>query len=750
MRTLLVLTALIAGLVAAPSASAAPPASVFGGDVPCTVQGDGVDFCSASPRSVTETWDGQTPVDVNFATPDPATFPMPSGGYPLVMMFHGYGGSKLSLSSMHRWLDQGYATYSQSDRGFGQSCGSQASRVALGSVACTNGYNHLQDTRYEVRDAQFLASELVGEGLVDPARIGATGGSYGGGKSMALAALKNRIMLPNGTYAPWTITGGPDNGQTITLAGALPEIPWTDLSYALVPSGGTFDYVTDNVYNGRVGVQKQSFVTGLYASGCAAFAFPDPGSTYCSTTDPDANLQAWKARLDQGEPYDGDPLVQSILNEIQQHHSSYYIDHSVAPAPLLISNGWTDDLFPADESLRFYNRTHAQYPNAPISLMYLDFGHPRGQNKPADVLKLADRENNWFKYYVMDGGGPPTPPHGPTPFRGVETITEACPNSATSEGPYFAPSWNAIHPGEVRMTSDAAQTITPTGGDASFGSTFDPIFGGGACAKVPGADQAGVPSYRMPVAPAGGYTLMGSPTVIADFTMPGASSEVAARLLDVGPDGMATLVSRGLWRPQASTRPVTQVFQLHPNGYRFAEGHVAKLELLPNDAPYGQASNDQQNVTVANLELRLPVLDEPGAAGGAVQAPLPHFYPGDVRPVPTPTKGRTRLAKGRLVAIGKFLSLRVTCPASVDSCAAARIRVRGVPRRGRRGRILVARGNFTAKAGQTRRVSLRLTGAAHRYLRTHRHLRTQVIVASPGTPGLAKGFRGLAVRRAGK
>ena len=36
------------------------------------------------------------------------------------------------------------------------------------------------DTRYEVRDTQYFAGLLADEGLIDR-RIGATGGSYGGG-----------------------------------------------------------------------------------------------------------------------------------------------------------------------------------------------------------------------------------------------------------------------------------------------------------------------------------------------------------------------------------------------------------------------------------------------------------------------------------------------------------------------------------------------------------------------------------------
>ena len=64
-----------------------------------------------------------------------------------------------------------------------------------------------------------------------------------------------------------------------------------------------------------------------------------------------------------------------------QHHSSYYIDHSEPPAPLLIQNGFTDDLFPADEAIRFYNRTRTQYPEPTDLAVLRRHRAPRAQNK---------------------------------------------------------------------------------------------------------------------------------------------------------------------------------------------------------------------------------------------------------------------------------------------------------------------------------------------------------------------------------
>lgn len=578
-------------------------ASVFGGAVDCSVEPDGVRFCGGAQTTV-PTFDG-VPIDVNVALPaEPATGL--DGDFPLIGIYHGWGGSEVGLGAMRRFADRGYAVFSMSDRGWGHSCGG-TSPTRLTLPCLTGGYNRLMDTRYEVRDAQEFMGRLVDEGLADPQRLGATGGSYGGGMSMALAALRDRKMLPNGTLVPWTSP----SGTPMRIAAAAPEIPWTDLAYSLTPNGRTLDYVADAPYTlGPIGILKQSYVAGLYGLGLATSNYAPPG------VDPDADLTAWYALLNAGEPYDQSPMAADIVDEVTTHHSSYYIDPSTPPAPLLISNGWTDDLFPPGEAIRFYNRTRSLNADADISLMFLDYGHARGQNKGADTALLRTKQNAWFDHYLKD--------EGPAPEQGVTTLTQTCPSSASSAGPYEAPTWGEIAPGEVRHSDAAPKAIAPAAGDPTIARAFDPIAGAGACASTSAADQLGTATYRVAPAPAGGYTLMGSPTVIADIASPGPTSQVAARLLDVAPGGTQTLVARGLYRPESGASATRRVFQLNANGWKFEPGHVAKLELLPNDAPYGRTSNGQGPVTVSNLELRLPVLEAPG---GLVSEPAPKFVP---------------------------------------------------------------------------------------------------------------------------
>ena len=583
--------------------------------VPCAVQPNGVRLCSqaasGAPRSTVHTFDS-VPIDVTVAFP-PAPSSGADGPYPLLMMFHGYGGTKFPLARMQPWLDHGFATFTMTARGFGESCGSAASRAA-DPVGCANGYIRLLDTRYEVRDAQQLSGLLYDEGHVDGSRVGATGRSYGGALSLALAALGDREMLPDGSLVPWTSPAG----QPMRIAAAAPEIPWSDLAAALAPNGSTLDYVADAPYRGPTGVLKQSWENSLYAAGLPYF-YPAPGA------DPDADFPGWHATMNAGEPYDdtsGDPLppIADLRDELTTHHSAYYIDDSQPPAPLLISNGFTDDLFPPDEAIRFYNRTRTLYPDNPISLFFSSSGHRRAQNKLPDAAALAATEQAWMDYYVRGVGAAPS--------RGVQALTQTCPDSAPSGGPYVADTWADVAPGEVTIGGGAQQKIDPDAGSAAIGTAFDPMSGGGACATAPAADQTGTATYRGAPVPAGGYTLLGSPTVIADFTSTTAGSQIAARLLDVDPaTDSETLVARGLWRPAAGGRPEHQVFQLHPNGYRFAAGHIVKLELLPEDSPYGRISNGQATIRVAHLWLRLPVAESPGSLGGLVRDPAPKVVP---------------------------------------------------------------------------------------------------------------------------
>ena len=556
----------------------------------CQEQASGARFCQGTMNSRVRTFDG-VPLDVNVALP-PKPADGPDGNYPLLLQLHGWGGAKSGYSAMRSWAEAGYAVLNYTARGFGQSCGSPQSRLT-DPVGCAKGWVRLADSRFEARDSQFLAGMLADQGLIDPQRIGTMGGSYGGGQSLHLAVLKDRVRLPDGSYAPWV---SEKLEIPMRIAGAVPTVPWSDLVYSLMPNGRTRDYtVTDADDNlAPVGVTKTSYVSGLFAAGAASGYYAPPGA------DPDADLTAWFARVSAGEPYD-DPVAQDIADEIATNHSPYYLDMDRAPAPTLISNGWTDDLFPVDEAVRFANKVEHLHPGADVAQLHFDYGHARGQSKAADMAVLNRRTREWMDRFVKGD-------ESVAALEGVEALTQTCPRTAVSAGPFAAESWHALHPGEVRFTESGAKPVLSGSGNPQVNQAVDPIAGGGACATTPSTDAQGTAVYRLPQAKGAGYTLLGSATVIANLAVTGRDAALVARLWDVAPNGNQTLVARALYRPDAAGR---QVFQLHPNGWHFADGHVPRLELLGEDAPYARPPNQPFSITVSNLELRLPVAERP-------------------------------------------------------------------------------------------------------------------------------------------
>jgi len=738
--------AVIGALLVAPAAQAAYPANVFEGEVTCTAQplNGNIRACSGP----TKTFDG-TKIDVNVFLPPAAGG---NGPYPLVGDFHGWGGSKQGLATVEpvkgltfqqkddriqHWAEEGYAVFSMSDRGWGLSCGVADEDRAKGEPDCAKGYNHLMDDRYEVRDAQYLMAELAEEGLVQPKRIGVTGASYGGGISVALAALRNREMLEGGELVPWT---SPKSKLDMEIAAAVPQWAWTDIASALAPNGRNLDYVTDSPYRGPsgkapIGVMKLSYTEALYKTGGEKEGI---GRYSPSAFD---SIPLWRERLLGGEPYT-DSFSNTMINELSTYHSAFGIDHSEAPAPMLLQSGWNDDLFPADEALRMYQRTRAQYPGDPISLFFADIGHSRSQNKGTDIAAFNARLEAWFAHYLKGEGA--------SPSSSVEALTTTCPKSAASEGPYTAADWADLQPGEIRFQSGAAQTIghrsaseeetaAKEGKYNEVSAIFDPIVEQlskkAVCSSpAPDTDQPLSANYRLSAAPAAGYTLMGSPTIIANIVSPSPNSEIAARLVDVSPEGTETLIARGLYRPNGGPQEI--VFQLHPQAYRFAAGHVPKLELLSSDVPYGRWSNLQTNVTVNSLELRLPVMEQPGSLGGLVQTPAPKVVPPGYTlaaefeqkeappnpPAPvtqapkpvTPAKVGFAGIAGKLTANRKAVIVPVRC--SSDGACTGSLSFSTKKSR-KKASTIIARGNYSLTASTATNVKVPLTKAGRKLVR---------------------------------
>ncbi len=613
------LAGVLAAALLAPAAANATIGSVFG-TVTCTTQPSGPTagqrWCGNSSNTTTPSFDG-TPIDVSVGFPAESG---PDNNYPIVGIYHGWGGSKItpSSSAAQRWLAQGYAVFSITDRGWGSSCGGPSKPAnTVKAAPCEHGWIHLMSRKYEVRDAQTLLGKLADEGVINPQEIGATGGSYGGGMSLQLGSLKDRVELLNGELVPWT---SPE-GKPMKIAATAPEYPWSDLATALQPNGSSLDYVANDPYNGinnefRFGIEKNNWNNSLYGAG-AILGYYGPNNV-----ESEANITEWHNFNIKGGPYDGEPLALQQAENLP-FHGAYYTPLNEAPAPTIMENGWNDDLFPVDETVRYYNKVRSVYPNQAMKLFYMDLGHnPRSAStvSTGDDAKLTNAQNKWFKYFVKGEGAEPSEAHG-----GVTALASFCPQSAGGDGvEYNAPNWASLAPGEVHLASAAEQTIQAPGTAPANAFTS-----GTVCSTQASANNASAAEYEVPAAPSSGYTIAGASTVIGELSAPGANDQVIARLYDVNTTANTEqLIGRATLRPLNPGGGFTKtVFQLHPQAWNVAAGHVVKLELLTQDSTYARTSSSYHSVQVRNLELRIPTVDPPGSGEGFVQTPLAKYLP---------------------------------------------------------------------------------------------------------------------------
>ncbi|HSO99134.1 MAG TPA: CocE/NonD family hydrolase [Solirubrobacteraceae bacterium] len=610
--------ATFAALLLSPALAQAATPAPFGHA--CTLA-NGVRFCPTTDAGPGRTVNGVTsfdgvPLDVDVTLPATG-----NGPWPTIVMLHGYGSDKTSFETVSPtgtgtnnyhynnvfYAQRGYAVVNSTARGFGHSCGGGLTADHTG--ACAHGYIRLDDSRYEARDVQYLLGLLADEGVTSPHAIGVTGISYGGGASLELGYLKNRIRLQNGQFEPWKSP----KGTPLAITAAYPRWEWSDLVDALLPNGRFLDFQpsTNGLSRSPVGVPIQSYINGLYVLGqTTGYYCGNPPATPC--TDASSNLPLQFTQVLKGEP--ADATTTATLNDMFANHSAFSLElPSGGPAPLLLENGWTDDLFPPSEALRAYNQLRGADAKAPVTLQFGDLGHARGSNKATVNDAFQNQAATFFDAWLRKVGKAPA-------AGSVEAFTQTCPATTPDGGPFRASSWAALHPLALSFGSGAAQTVTATG-DAQDGPPFDP---------VPQLDPQGTTDACRTIAPGGGpgtavytlashgFTMLGLPTVTATIHTTGNFGELDSRLYDVMPNGTQRLISRGTYR-LLDNQSGKITFQLHGNGYDFAPGHTVKLELRGNDALYYRPSNDTTfTVQVSNLTVSLPL---PASALSATVTP---------------------------------------------------------------------------------------------------------------------------------
>ncbi|HVE68765.1 MAG TPA: CocE/NonD family hydrolase, partial [Solirubrobacteraceae bacterium] len=327
-------------------------------------------ICTAPVAS----FDG-TKLDTTLTLPE-----RPRGRLPLVVFLHGLITTKREQMSETRagngpdrgaeayktvrwnnvWLaDRGYAVLNYTARGHEGSEGS----IELAS------------RHFEVRDTRHLTGLLADDPslAVDPLRVAAVGGSYGGGQAWLLLTTRDDTRLQ---YGEWRSP----RGRLVRLAAVVPQYTWTHLLNVVAPNGRHLSTGVDpHTASTPFGVPKASIVNGFVA-------------TIRERLTP--RLASYIARADAGEPYDGDPTVEEAKRAFERDHSPFsqdtffeaLRDRRQRRVPIVALQGWTDPIFPAIEAVRMYRRLKAADPGYPIALYFGDFEHLTAHAKVPDLV----------------------------------------------------------------------------------------------------------------------------------------------------------------------------------------------------------------------------------------------------------------------------------------------------------------------------------------------------------------------------
>jgi hypothetical protein len=588
--------------------------------------------------------DGNVALDVDISIP---TLPAPTGGYPLIAFMHGCcSGTKTSWEDTsfdaagEKWhynnawfAARGYVVINYTARGFRS--GNQGS----------TGQTQLDHRSFEINDFQHLAGQVADDPFfkVNPQRVAATGGSYGGGFSWL--AMTDPL---------WKSPGG----KPMKLAVAAPKYGWTDLVYSLVPTGRhlhspqvlpAFD---GSDSSDPFGIPKKNIIAALRGTGQTGTTFPpyiDDGFTCLNSSD----------------PYESNPACQNTINNLLpsfiKDRSAYYQNGFFAKVasdpqfriPVFNAATLTDPLFTPIENLRMSNRLQQIDPNYPIQQYFGDYQHfvqnkakewgdicgtdhhvctfadyPGGNvnsNPPTRVRTgVTTRLNRFVDHYAR----PPGNPGQPQPAFNVTASLQICPqNSSPSQpadepGPTFNGStFHALAPRTLRVDMPGNQTTVNDVEPNEHAKRAEPVANllnnGGRCPFHSTPAGPGVATYTSEPLPADA-TMIGGTLVSIDF---GATSAVTAnfqlnsRLYDVFPDGTAVMVDRGVRR--VALLGGTVAYRLHGNGWRFLAGHRIRIEIAQDDDPFVRASSVTSTAALTGVVLRIPVRESlPPLVGG--------------------------------------------------------------------------------------------------------------------------------------
>lgn len=540
----------------------------------------------------------------------------PSAPAAAVLATNGFGGSKDDLATLGTsYAQRGFVFLAYSGLGFGGS----GCKITL------------DDPDWDGKAASQLVTYLAETGLVtldgpqDP-RVGMIGGSYGGQIQFAVASIDRRIDA------------------------LVPQITWNDLAYSLTPNNTDLP-PNDSVSSTTPGVAKLDWpllFTGLGIGQGLQQTFTGGDPSHLGAC-PNFADQVCPALV--GSALFGSPRAQDIA--FLRHASvASYVDK--IKVPTLLSQGQSDTLFNLQEAIATYSALKAQ--GTPVKMVWRSAGHSGGSigasESDSTNLEAAYESRmayEWLDFWLNGAGDPPA--QDVSFFRdwAFSGSGDAAPAVGSAPSYPLGPD-RAFHlSAGARLTTDPGQVES---GSATFGALPVGLTGSGnGAVEIPTPDLPGTTTAFTSAPLETDLDVAGVPRVRVRIDAPSFAGTQAldptfklvlfAKLLDVAPDGTATLPRNQLSAVRIGdvTKPVE--IELPGIVHRFARGHRLRLQLSSSNTL--NRGNTLPGIVTVRLDagdpstLSVPVLPEPGAVGSGPDGTTPYGPPsGSGGPGPGP------------------------------------------------------------------------------------------------------------------
>ena len=475
--------------------------------------------------------------------------PQQAGPAPVVVLAHGFGGSKLSVADQARALaNAGFIAIAYSARGFGRSTGSIS----------------MDSPQFEVADVRRIidvAATLPGVQLDAPGdpRVAVVGASYGGALALLAAGYDHRIDA------------------------VAADITYNSLQQALFPQQADG--------SATIGVFKKLWTAGLFSAGTTTI----PGrASICGRFAPQ-----WCA-LYQQAVRTGTVDAQGLAM-LRASSPASVTDRITAPT--LLMAGQADSLFPLSQADATAHQIATAHPATPLKVVWHSGGHDGGISEQARLDQLVI---DWCNEYLRHRGHvnldfEATLVTGPLLGRSSGTKT-------TIERATRYPGIDGQHCITVPLTAQPQQVLAPAGGVPAAISSLPGLGAAASLLSRPVPGQTAVFTSAPITQP---LTIVGSSRVritvssaqpVTDVVLFGSLRLVTPAGVEVLPEGLVAPIRLASVGPA----PTTVTVDL-PAIYTSAEpGDVLRVEFSTTDFAY-RAPERPAVYTVALADPRVAI-----------------------------------------------------------------------------------------------------------------------------------------------